>query len=61
MEPKLIVLVTGGSGAGKDYCTDVWVPMFISEATKHEYAYWTPNMAAVCSLSSVILRGVVGP
>jgi adenine phosphoribosyltransferase len=49
MEPKLIVLVTGESGAGKDYCADVWVSVFanrgfearavsISEATKHEYA-----------------------
>jgi adenine phosphoribosyltransferase len=49
MEPKLIVLVTGESGAGKDYCANVWVSVFtnrglearavsISEATKHEYA-----------------------
>jgi adenine phosphoribosyltransferase/phosphomevalonate kinase len=26
--PKLIVLVTGESGAGKDYCADVWVSIF---------------------------------
>jgi len=49
MEPKLVVLVTGDSGAGKDYCADVWVSVFanqhtraravsISEATKREYA-----------------------
>ncbi|RYP85620.1 hypothetical protein DL770_005011 [Monosporascus sp. CRB-9-2] len=52
MEPKLIILVTGESGAGKDYCADVWVSMFIacthkcltaravsiSDATKREYA-----------------------
>ncbi|KAK4119869.1 hypothetical protein N657DRAFT_684049 [Parathielavia appendiculata] len=49
MEPKLIVVVTGESGAGKDYCADVWVSVFtnrrfkaravsISEATKREYA-----------------------
>lgn len=48
-EPKLIVLVTGDHGAGKDYCADVWVSVLasqglsaraisISEATKHEYA-----------------------
>ncbi len=49
MEPKLIILVTGESCAGKDYCADVWASMFtdkgvktrtisISEATKREYA-----------------------
>ncbi|RYP03721.1 hypothetical protein DL764_004945 [Monosporascus ibericus] len=52
MEPKLIILVTGESGAGKDYCADVWVSVFItcthkcltarsvsiSDATKREYA-----------------------
>lgn len=48
-DPKLIVLVTGDHGAGKDYCADVWVSVLtkqdlsaraisISEATKHEYA-----------------------
>ncbi|KAK3902148.1 hypothetical protein C8A05DRAFT_15745 [Staphylotrichum tortipilum] len=49
MEPKLIILVTGDNGAGKDYCADIWVSVFadqnirasavsISEATKREYA-----------------------
>ncbi|KAI9771682.1 MAG: hypothetical protein M1840_001898 [Geoglossum simile] len=52
MEQKLIILVTGESCAGKDYCADVWVSMFttcthksltaravsISDATKREYA-----------------------
>lgn len=49
LEPKLIVLVTGEHGAGKDYCADVWVSVFsnnkfraravsISEVTKREYA-----------------------
>jgi adenine phosphoribosyltransferase len=52
MEPKLIILVTGESGAGKDYCADVWVSVFItcahksltaravsiSDAIKREYA-----------------------
>jgi len=52
MEQKLIVLVTGESCAGKDYCADVWVSVFttcthksltaravsISDATKREYA-----------------------
>ncbi|KAK4122347.1 hypothetical protein N657DRAFT_672912 [Parathielavia appendiculata] len=39
MEPKLIVLVTGASGVGKDYCADIWVrSVVISEATKREYA-----------------------
>jgi adenine phosphoribosyltransferase len=49
LEPKLIVLVTGEHGAGKDYCADVWVSFFsnhkfraqavsISEVTKREYA-----------------------
>ncbi|EAQ85568.1 hypothetical protein CHGG_06821 [Chaetomium globosum CBS 148.51] len=49
MEPKLIVLVTGEHGAGKDYCADLWVEFFnnnkfraqavsISDATKREYA-----------------------
>jgi adenine phosphoribosyltransferase len=51
-EPKLIVLVTGDHGAGKDYCADVWVSVLtnqglsaraisISEATKREYAATT--------------------
>ncbi|KAF2688193.1 phosphoribosyl transferase domain protein [Lentithecium fluviatile CBS 122367] len=52
IKPKLIILVTGESGAGKDYCADVWVSVFngyahkrltartasISDATKREYA-----------------------
>ncbi|CAI7604860.1 unnamed protein product [Penicillium glandicola] len=52
MEQKLIVLVTGESGAGKDYCANIWVSVFlkcihkrltaravsISDATKREYA-----------------------
>ncbi|OAL42701.1 hypothetical protein IQ07DRAFT_338536 [Pyrenochaeta sp. DS3sAY3a] len=47
--PKLILLITGESCAGKDHCAQVWVSMFakhaltaravsISEAIKHEYA-----------------------
>ncbi|KAF5648860.1 phosphoribosyl transferase domain protein [Fusarium sp. NRRL 25303] len=46
---KLVVLVTGEHGAGKDYCTGVWSAVFkahghssrvvsISEATKRKYA-----------------------
>ena len=52
MGQKLIILVTGKSCAGKDYCADVWVSVFtrcthksltvrtvsISEAIKREYA-----------------------
>jgi adenine phosphoribosyltransferase len=52
IEPKLIILVTGDSCAGKDYCADIWVSTFlrgtqkslvaravsISDATKREYA-----------------------
>lgn len=50
MAQTLIILVTGGSCAGKDYCADVWVSVFttrksltaraisISDATKREYA-----------------------
>ncbi|KAI1829161.1 CAZyme family AA7 [Penicillium roqueforti] len=52
MKPKLIILVTGDSCAGKDYCADIWVSAFlkctqkslvaravsISDATKREYA-----------------------
>ena len=51
-EQKLIILVTGESCAGKDYCADVWVSVFnsctnknltvrtvsISDAIKREYA-----------------------
>ncbi|CAI7587419.1 unnamed protein product [Penicillium discolor] len=51
-EHKLIILVTGATGAGKDHCADVWVSVFfecthkiltaravsISDATKREYA-----------------------
>lgn len=50
--PKLILLVTGESGAGKDFCADSWVSRFaectltpravsISEAIKREYAMAT--------------------
>jgi adenine phosphoribosyltransferase/phosphomevalonate kinase len=49
---KLIILLTGESGVGKDYCADVWVPMLarsadqprevhkasISDTIKREYA-----------------------
>ncbi|KAI3320117.1 hypothetical protein HD806DRAFT_507745 [Xylariaceae sp. AK1471] len=49
MEPKFIILVTGESCAGKDYCADIWVSVFIktcltartvsiSDVTKREYA-----------------------
>ena len=51
MEHKLIILITGESCAGKDYCADVWVSEFlrfhksltartvsISDAIKQEYA-----------------------
>jgi len=52
MKQKLIILVTGESCAGKDYCADVWVSVFvrcthksltaravsISDAIKREYA-----------------------
>ncbi|KAF5700345.1 adenine phosphoribosyltransferase [Fusarium mundagurra] len=52
MKQKLIILVTGESGVGKDYCADIWVSVFtscarnhckvrkasISDATKREYA-----------------------
>ncbi|KAK4194506.1 hypothetical protein QBC40DRAFT_344103 [Triangularia verruculosa] len=48
-DPRLIILVTGESGAGKDFCADVWRSLFmkddvaacvssISEATKRQYA-----------------------
>ena len=52
IEQRFIILVTGESCAGKDYCADVWVSVFIkcthksltsravsiSDATKREYA-----------------------
>ncbi|KAK4693499.1 adenine phosphoribosyltransferase, partial [Lecanoromycetidae sp. Uapishka_2] len=51
MKQELIILVTGQSCAGKDYCADIWVSMFttthrnlkaravsISDAIKQEYA-----------------------
>ncbi|KAL7921339.1 hypothetical protein ACQKWADRAFT_296196 [Trichoderma austrokoningii] len=55
MEPKLIILVTGESCAGKDYCADIWASVFskdahrtikarvvsISDETKREYAATT--------------------
>ena len=51
-EQKLIILVTGASGAGQDHCANIWVSVFlectqkrfmarvvsISDATKREYA-----------------------
>ena len=56
MASKLIIVVTGECGAGKDYCADIWVSVFntrthgkglavravsISDATKREYAAMT--------------------
>ncbi|KAI0435665.1 hypothetical protein F4803DRAFT_544766 [Xylaria telfairii] len=55
MTQKLIILVTGESCAGKDYCADIWASMFnkcafktlvahvvsISDVTKREYAATT--------------------
>ncbi|KAL1626703.1 hypothetical protein SLS54_002866 [Diplodia seriata] len=49
MEQKLVILVTGESGVGKDYCAEVWLSAFaaqgvtarvvsISDAVKREYA-----------------------
>ncbi|KAJ5595098.1 uncharacterized protein N7459_001306 [Penicillium hispanicum] len=52
LRQKLIILVTGESGVGKDYCADIWVSVFIkcahknlvaravsiSDVTKKEYA-----------------------
>lgn len=51
MEQKLIILVTGDSCAGKDFCADIWATVFtsshknlkvrvasISDVTKQEYA-----------------------
>jgi adenine phosphoribosyltransferase len=52
IKPKLIILVTGDSCAGKDYCANIWVSAFlectqkslvaravsISDTTKREYA-----------------------
>nr|CEG04684.1 unnamed protein product [Fusarium clavum] len=35
MKLKLVVLVTGESGVGKDYCADVWVSVFTQYAKKH--------------------------
>ncbi|GKT81559.1 phosphoribosyl transferase domain protein [Colletotrichum tofieldiae] len=34
VEHKLIILVTGDSCAGKDYCADVWASMFIERTNK---------------------------
>lgn len=53
--PRLIVLVTGPHGAGKDYCARIWTGLLreaghavenvsISEATKREYAAKTPGV-----------------
>ena len=47
--PKVVILVTGDSGAGKDYCANVWASLLnergipahavsISDATKRDYA-----------------------
>ncbi|KAF4228835.1 hypothetical protein CNMCM8980_000117 [Aspergillus fumigatiaffinis] len=55
MEPNLIILVTGESCAGKDYCAEIWASAFItcahksltaravsiSDVTKREYAATT--------------------
>ncbi|KAK4080200.1 CAZyme family AA7 [Trichoderma harzianum] len=47
--PKLIVLVTGEHGAGKDYCADVWASVFNTSSPK-------PPMARVVSISDVTKR-----
>ncbi|KAF3769368.1 phosphoribosyl transferase domain protein [Cryphonectria parasitica EP155] len=38
MEPKLIILVTGESCAGKDYCAEVWVSVFTTLCTHNNRA-----------------------
>lgn len=52
MEQKIVILLTGGCGSGKDYCAEIWASAFsrcrhstvrasvvsISDATKREYA-----------------------
>ncbi|KAK4231870.1 hypothetical protein QBC38DRAFT_406514 [Podospora fimiseda] len=44
MEPSLVILVTGESGAGKDYCADHWVTLF----REHEIQ---PQIARQISIS----------
>lgn len=52
IEQKLVIIVTGDSGAGKDYCAEIWASVFfhqhiatrivsISDATKIQYARTT--------------------
>ncbi|KAF2451120.1 hypothetical protein P171DRAFT_504013 [Karstenula rhodostoma CBS 690.94] len=54
MEQKLVILVTGESGSGKDFCAELWLAVMrcfyeslkvrivsISDVTKHEYAMVT--------------------
>jgi adenine phosphoribosyltransferase len=47
MEPKLIILVTGDSCAGKDYCADIWVSAITS--TKHYGKYPTALSVSISS------------
>ncbi|KAM7187269.1 hypothetical protein V8F20_011024 [Naviculisporaceae sp. PSN 640] len=54
VEPKLIILVTGEHGAGKDFCAEVWAPGF-STPTSAGSAN-RPTKAYVASISDVTKR-----
>ncbi|KAK1974311.1 hypothetical protein LZ30DRAFT_540416, partial [Colletotrichum cereale] len=49
MEPKLIILVTGDSCTGKDYCANIWASVFIERSNKRLRAH-------VSSISDAIKR-----
>jgi hypothetical protein len=53
--PKLVILVTGDSCAGKDYCGDVWVSVFNSH-TQHQTLEQTTNPSGYTSHSKPMAR-----
>jgi hypothetical protein len=63
--PKLVILVTGDSCAGKDYCGDVWVSVFNSHTQQRTleqttnpsgHTFHSVPMARVVSISDVTKR-----
>ncbi|CAA9961370.1 6-hydroxy-D-nicotine oxidase [Pyrenophora teres f. maculata] len=53
--PKLIVLVTGESCAGKDYCAHIWASLFLQQRNNAESSAQGPN-SRVMSISDATKR-----
>jgi len=57
IKQKRITLVTGESGIGKDYCTNVWVSIFTEYANKH-YKACKASISDTAKRESRVATGV---